>query len=129
LTPAVAYLTEGIFRAGTMTEDIEIQPVAVELEAPETIAVPPEPTDGPKRKASSGYRRLQSRHRHLIEIHEALQISYDDLLSDYHKAKDENAKLKAAVEELLSPNRDLTSDLRKQRLALPLAFTGLMGQP
>jgi hypothetical protein len=92
----------------------EVKPVP-KTEAPES-EVPPAPPSGtaaelvPKGKRTSGYRRLQGRHRHLIEVHERSQESHDRLEQDYRQ-------LEAAFEEVTALNAQLAAELRaaKQR--------------
>jgi hypothetical protein len=67
--------------------------------------------------ASRTLRRLKSRHRHLIDMHEKLQ--------------DEHRRLEEAFNEVLQLNSDLVGEMRRlkapQRFA-PSHFVGLMGR-
>jgi hypothetical protein len=77
------------------------------------IAVPDDAAGAerpPKRKTGSGYSRLRSRHRTLIEAHERLQQSHDRLEQDFRQ-------LEAAFEEVTHLNAQLAAELRaaKQR--------------
>jgi hypothetical protein len=83
-----------------------------------TAATRPE---GPR----SGYARLKSRHRHLIEMHERLQADHAELADAY-------AQLETAFFELRNLHDDLLNDLertaRPQRP--PVRFgQALMGSP
>jgi hypothetical protein len=56
----------------------------------------------------SGYARLKSRHRHLIEMHERLQTEHEELLVVH-------AELERGFNELLGLHNDLLNDLRRAR--------------
>jgi hypothetical protein len=54
------------------------------------------PTPTPTRK-SSGYRRLQGRHKELIAIHENLQAEHDALREDVERLLEQHKRLLGAV--------------------------------
>ena len=103
------------------------QPEAVEVVVPDaaSVEVPP------GRKPRSGYARLKSRHRHLIEMHESLQADFDGLLAKNQKLEAELAELDQAFGEITRLNAELAGELRRarQQRPAPSAFSHLLGHP
>jgi hypothetical protein len=104
----------------------------------EAVEQQPEAAPAPEQppKKSSGYRRLQVRHRNLITEHEALREGYretlnyqETILAELKRPHEEveqwqsrYAELQSDVEGVLAENRELIRDIAALRAAQPPAY-------